>query len=151
MNWTYHPKNPAPRPLDVLWCHFPSQPFTGKLAPGPKTRPGLVRSVGFDPDTNHLAVEVTYGTSRMNRAVHFNLFVTQIPDLRAAGLVIATRFDLRTTIRLPWAAEFFSVRGADGKGPIIGRLSAQSQRQLKVIAGKMNSARRRAKAKPKQK
>lgn len=136
MSWTYFPKTPSPKSLDIVWCHFPEHPYTEPLSPGLKPRPGLVRSVAAHPETGQLAVEVAYGTSKMNRVVYGNLFITQIADMKAAGLQIATRFDLSTVKRLPWAAEFFTPRN-DGKGSIIGHLSPESQRYLKLLRAKL--------------
>ncbi len=116
--------------LDIVWCQWP---HIEGLEPGPKLRPGLVRSLARNPDSyDQYAVEVSYGSSVMNKAHFNNLYVTQAEDLRAAGLVRHTRFDLDLTKRLPWSSEFFIVHPLHGNGPIIGHLSARSEKALRT-------------------
>lgn len=123
------PEETAPKPFDVVWCHFPYFEFPDE--PGPKARPGLVRSVAKHPETGALAVEVVYGSTKMNKP-GFHLYVTQPNDVIEAGLKFPTRFDLSKIKRLHWAAEFFTIDD-NGNGPIIGRLSNNSKSQLAYL------------------
>ena len=120
MDWTFFPPNTAPKPLDIIWCHFPlvEDPAT----PGPKPRPGLVRQVKVK-DNKRAYVEVAYGTSKFASYSSTDLLIGNATDLGEMGLPQATVFQLGRTVTIPWAAEW--VGTLDGHGPSIGHLNAR--------------------------
>jgi hypothetical protein len=101
--------------------------------PGPKPRPGLVRSVLLNHDHTKAAVEVCYGTSKLKKDLFpLDLFIENAAQLNLLGLPQATRFEIDRTLQLPWAKEFFEPR--DGtKTPIIGRLTEDEIAQLETL------------------
>lgn len=127
---TYYPVHTMPVPLDVLWCAFPEDEYPNK--PGPKCRPALVRSVFLFAQQTKIAVEVTYGTSKISRLHKLDLHVSNNEEMAAAGLPQASGFRLSRTIKLPWAAEYFMPRDGS-KTPIIGHLTERTQMQLEAL------------------
>lgn len=120
-----------PSPLDVVWCRFPEDEMPKK--PGPKPRPGLVRSVRLSKDHTWGAVEVTYGTSKRNPFDHpLELHIANSSDLDKIGLPQATCFVLARTVLLPWGPDFFCKR-EDGTGPVIGHLTPTALMQLESL------------------
>ncbi len=86
--------------------------------PGPKPRPAIVRATFLDRRTSRSSVEVAFGTSQKTDRLYKGEFLIASPSgMRAAGLDLATKFDLARTVRLPWAREFFVVK--PGKGRLI--------------------------------
>lgn len=116
----------------MVWCHFPE--FL-QLNPAQKARPVLVRRVIRSSKRGAVYVEVAYGSSQLKASKFFGkaLFVTDLRDMKAAGLNLPTRFDLENTFKLPWGREFFVKRSENEKGPKIGRLSLQCQERLKHL------------------
>ena len=113
---------PAPRPGDIVWCHFPQDK---QLIPGPKPRPALVIKVG--EIEGNPAVAVAYGTSKRVDALHPGEFAITRADREAftlAGLSIDTKFDLTNIIELPYSVRWFAVPpGAPhGQSPKLGLL-----------------------------
>ncbi|MFQ5955455.1 MAG: hypothetical protein ACE5JZ_10365 [Kiloniellales bacterium] len=79
--------------------------------PGPKPRPAIVRAVFLDRRTSRGSVEVAFGTSKKtDRLYKGELLIASPSGMQAAGLDLATKFDLARTVRLPWAREFFTVK-----------------------------------------
>ena len=82
--------------------------------PGPKPRPAIVRAVFLGRRTSRSSVEVAFGTSNTSKKtdrLYKGEFLVATPSgRRAAGLDLATKFDLGRTVRLPWAIQFFTVR-----------------------------------------
>lgn len=111
----------APIPLDVVWCHWPL------TAGGFKNRPCLVNRVleQVYGDTVHYAVEVAYGTSRVNKSIRKNVgsfVIAKYEELQAIPLYQATRFELLTLQILPWTEEWFPT--APGRtGPVVGHMT----------------------------
>ena len=131
-DWSYYPLHTLPRPLDIVWCRFPEQGMSVD-APGPKSRPGLVRSVFLNHDHTKAAVEVCYGTSQLKKdRFPLDLFIENTSQLNLLGLPQATRFEIDRTLRLPWAREFFEPRDRS-KTPLIGRLSQDEIAQLETL------------------
>lgn len=123
--------NTVPRQLDVVWCKFPLEEMPTK--PGPKTRPGLVRSVMLSKDHTWAVVEVTYGTSKHTpQDMPLELHIYNSTELDKCGLPQATCFILSKTVKLLWGPDFFCER-EDGTGPIIGHLSPTSLMQLEAL------------------
>lgn len=120
-----------PAQLDVVWCRFPLEEMPKQ--PGPKARPGLVRSVYLSKDHKWGAVEVTYGTSRYQpKDRPFDLHVYNLAEMEKCGLPQATCFVLDKTVKLLWGPDFFCKR-EDGTGPIVGHLSPTILMQLETI------------------
>ena len=98
-----------PRPGDVVWCNFPYGEMPGK--PGPKPRSAIVRAVFLNRRTGRSSVEVAFGTSRKTDRLYNGEFLVGTPSgMRAAGLDLPSKFALGRTVRLPWAAEFFTIK-----------------------------------------
>lgn len=130
--WTYFSLQTVPRPLDIVWCRYPFDEF-GPEQPGPKSRPGLVRSILLNRGHTRAFVEVTYGTSRRTVAdAPLDLHVSNTVEMAEAGLQRSTCFVLDRTVVVPWCREFFGKRD-DGRGPVIGRLSQTSVMQLEAL------------------
>lgn len=129
-DWAYFPIHTIPKSLDVVWCRFPElSPDT----PGPKCRPGIVRSVELGRQQTVARIEVCYGTSKLKKDLYpYDLFVENLSQLNLLGLPQATRFELDRTVKLPWAKEFFEPRDGS-KTPIIGRLSPYEIGQLETL------------------
>ena len=113
---------PAPRPGDIVWCHFPQDNL---LAPGPKARPALVVKVG--EIDGKPAVAVAYGTSQRVEALYPGEFAITRTDREAfdlAGLSFDTKFDLSNVVELPYTTRWFAVPpGAPhGQSPKLGLL-----------------------------
>lgn len=121
-----------PRPGDVVWCRFPFREMPGK--PGAKPRPAIVRAVFLDRRTSRSSVEVAFGTSKKTDKLYKGEFLVATPSgRRAAGLDLATKFDLGRTVRIPWAIQFFTVRpGADSL--IVGSLHPTDVMALRQAA-----------------
>lgn len=84
--------------------------------PGPKPRPAIVRATFLDRRTSRSSVEVAFGTSQTtDRLYKWEFLIASPSGMRAAGLDLATKFDLARTVRLPWAREFFAVKPAKGR------------------------------------
>lgn len=120
----------APFSLDVVWCRFPLSEMPRQ--PGPKFRPGLVRSVRQSRDQQRVLVEVAYGTSRLYGMEPGGLLIEAEDELAACGLIVPTCFPLARCVSLPWADAFFGTR-MTGKGPIIGHLPVSAVERLRVI------------------
>jgi len=120
--WSYYSIASLPRPLDIVWCHFPIDEMPG--VPAPRARPALVRCVLLAQGHTHAFVEVTYGTSNLKifQRRRVDLIIQNDSELCGMGLPQATRFDLERTVTLPWASEFFVGRTAN-QSPVIGHLS----------------------------
>lgn len=127
-DWNWLPVVTAPRSLDIVWCRFPHELDT--IEPGPKHRPGLVRSVFLNPTHTRVKVEVCYGTSKLKTELYPNdLFIQNMERLNILGLTQATRFELDRVVVLPWCSEFFGPK--DGaKTPILGRFGPEEVRKL---------------------
>lgn len=120
-----------PRPLDIVGCRFPLVEEPAK--PGPKARPGLVRSIALNADQTRAAIEITYGTTKLKgKDRPFDLHIQNFACIEACGLQRATRFDLDRTIWLPWIAEFFAPM--EGYKDIrVGSLDDRAQAQLEAL------------------
>lgn len=128
--WSYFPLHTIPRPLDIVWCRFPILELS---KPGPKCRPGLVRSVLLNKGQTKARVEVCYGTSQLKKdRFPFDLFIENASQLTLLGLPQATRFEIDRVLQLPWSAEFFEPRRGK-KTPIIGRLTQDEIAQLETL------------------
>jgi hypothetical protein len=119
----------APRPGDIVWCHFPQDK---KLEPGPKPRPALVVKVGEIEGAP--AVAVAYGTSQRIGELHPGEFAITRGDSEAfslAGLSFDTKFDLSNVIELPFSTRWFAVPpGAPhGQSPKLGLLHPTTVRR----------------------
>ena len=119
----------APRPGDVVWCHFPQDK---KLEPGPKARPALVVKVG--EIEGEPAVAIAYGTSQRIGALHPGEFAITRADREAfalSGLSFDTKFDLANVIELPFSTRWFAVPpGAPyGQSPKLGLLHPTMMRR----------------------
>ena len=119
----------APRPGDIVWCHFPDDK---QLKPGPKPRPALVVRVG-EIESNP-AVAVAYGTSQRTTELHAGEFSITHADREAfasAGLSFDTKFDLSNIIELPYSERWFAVPpGAPhGQIPKLGLLHPTMMRR----------------------
>jgi hypothetical protein len=130
-SFAYYPLHTIPTSLDVVWCRFPLEELPEK--PGPKERPALVRAVYLYDKQTKAAVEVTYGTSRIETKIHYReLQISNCEEMAASGLYQATVFVLDKTVLLPWAKEFFAAR--DGyKSPIVGHLPQSAISQLEAL------------------
>lgn len=127
----YYPVATMPAGLDIVWCRFPEDEMPNK--PGPKPRPGLVRSVALSKDHTRALVQVTYGTSKKSPQDHpLELHITNSKELDLSGLPQATCFVLDRTIWLPWSPDFFCKR-EDGTGPVIGHLTQNTIMQLETL------------------
>jgi hypothetical protein len=128
--WTYWPLHTLPRSLDIVWCRFPELNLS---EPGPKSRPGLVRSVELSTDHKRARVEVCYGTSKLKHDLYpTDLFIENASRMAQLGLTQSTRFELDRTLILPWAKEFFSPKDGS-RTPIIGHLSEPEITQLETL------------------
>lgn len=118
-----------PAPGDIVWCRFPDLP---QRSPGPKPRPALVLEV-IEREDGH-EVTVVYGTSqRVDRLTAGEFGITRMRNpaaYRAAGLSHDTKFDFKSSVRLPWGVGFFAVPpGApNGQTPVLGTLHASMMR-----------------------
>ena len=112
-----------PEPGDIVWCRFPED----LPEPGPKPRPALVLKsgmVGNDP-----TVLVAFGTSKRTSVLfagEFAIRTTDDPGYQRSGLSMATKFNLRKTVELPYNNEWFSTAPAPSTpmSPKVGELHA---------------------------
>ncbi len=112
MSYDCYDPTTLPRPGDVVWCRFPFREMSGR--PGPKPRPAIVRAVFLDRRTSRSSVEVAFGTSKKTDRLYKGEFLVATPSgRRAAGLDLATKFDLGRTVRIPWAIQIFTIRPGD--------------------------------------
>lgn len=126
---SFYPLVTAPRPLDIVWCCFPTA--EAPKSPGPKPRPALVRAFALNKDKTRALIEVTYGTTKLKDRP-FDLHVQNSERIDHCGLERATRFDLDRTLFLPWCAEYF--RPAAGRTQVIlGHLDKSSKMQLEAL------------------
>jgi hypothetical protein len=133
--WHYYSIHSIPRPLDIVWCHFPEFQHDPSK-PGPKPRPALVRAVRLNSERTRAEVEVTYGTSRTKSFERpYDLIIANAEDRIAMGLPQATRFDLDLTIWLPWAEEWFKSR-SHGQSAVIGSLTPKYRQMLAELTGR---------------
>lgn len=130
-DWTYFSLSSLPRPLDIVWCRFPTRNLPAR--PGPKPRPALVRSVLLNSTHTRARVEITYGTSNLKADLRpLDLIVQGPAELRAMGLPQPTRFDLDLTVVVPWASEFFEPLPGK-RTPIVGHLTDAAIAQLEAL------------------
>jgi len=129
-SFNYYPVHTMPTMLDVVWCRFPEQ--ENPKQPGPKPRPALVRAVYMYRDHSRVALEVTYGTSKVSRIGVLDLQISNAEEMAFAGLPQATGFRLDKTATLPWCEEFFIPRDGQ-KSPIVGHLHDRSIAQLEAL------------------
>ena len=107
---------------EIVWCHFPDY-----VSPRPKPRPALILVV-FDDSAPQFDVRVAYGTSQRTTTLHRGEFAIlrdrNLAAFEAAGLSFDTKFDLKQTLDLPYATEWFSVSPAapHGQTPKLGTL-----------------------------
>ena len=107
---------------EIVWCHFPDY-----VSPRPKPRPALILAV-FDDAAPKFDVRVAYGTSQRTTTLHRGEFAIlrdrNLAAFEAAGLSFDTKFDLKQTLDLPYATEWFSVPPAapHGQTPKLGTL-----------------------------
>ena len=107
---------------EIVWCHFPDY-----VSPRPKPRPALILAV-FDDAAPQFDVRVAYGTSqRTTKLPQGELAILRDRNraaFEAAGLSFDTKFDLKQTLDLPYATEWFSVPPAapHGQTPKLGTL-----------------------------
>ncbi len=112
-----------PEPGDILWCRFPERP---RGTSGPKPRPALVLEVV--ERSNGVEVTVAYGTSRkLDRLRQGEFSIQKALDPAAyalAGLSYDTKFDLGSTVCVPWNEAFFAVAPGSrlGHTPKLGSL-----------------------------
>ncbi len=109
-------------PLDLVFCHFPTE---GALEPAPKPRPALVLNVADDSDPQR--VEVAYGTSKKTTqkyAGEFELAPRDGKVFQRAGLTEESKFDLRRRVWLPYNERWFTPKPASPlrKTPKLGAL-----------------------------
>lgn len=100
--------------------------------PGPKPRPAIVLNLAVDPDAGEAEVQLVYGTSKLK--LHKrprDFFVTNVAEMDACGLSLATSFDLDNVAWIPWACQWFDALPGH-TSPIIGRLSDHAIRLLQV-------------------
>ena len=107
---------------EIVWCHFPDY-----VSPRPKPRPALILAV-FDDAAPRFDVRVAYGTSQRTTTLHRGEFAIlrdrNLAAFEATGLSFDTKFDLKQTLDLPYATEWFSVPPAapHGQTPKLGTL-----------------------------
>ena len=107
---------------EIVWCHFPDN-----VSPRPKPRPALILAV-FDDAAPQFDVRVAYGTSKRTTTLQrgeFAILRDRNPAaFAAAGLSFDTQFDLKQTLDLPYATEWFCVPPAapHGQTPKLGTL-----------------------------
>ena len=129
-DFSYFPLSTIPAPYDIVWCRFPAHDALGD--PGPKPRPAIVLNCALDNDAGEGEVQLVYGTSKLKfdrRPRDF--FVTNLAEMDACGLHLATRFDLDNIAWIPWAKEWFSVI-AGYQSPVIGHLTPHQQKLLEL-------------------
>ena len=107
---------------EIVWGYFPDF-----VSPRPKPRPALILAV-FDDAAPQFDVRVAYGTSKRTTTLHRGEFAIlrdrNLAAFEAAGLSFDTKFDLKQTLDLPYATEWFSVPPAapHGQTPKLGTL-----------------------------
>lgn len=127
----FYPLVTIPKPLDIVWCRFPQ--VEKPNVPGPKSRPGLVRSLALNKSQTRAIVEVTYGTSKLKGLDRqLDLHIQNLSCIEACGLERATRFDLDRVIWVPWAEEYFAPPPGYSR-TIIGSLDPNSMMQLEAL------------------
>jgi hypothetical protein len=98
-----------PQQYDVVWCLYPRR--QDRLAPGPIARPTLVLDVQVQPEQKIARLLVAYGTGEFDEGTHgkIDLIIDDRPEVRALGLLKATRFalSLQSRMLLPWCVEYF--------------------------------------------
>jgi hypothetical protein len=101
----YFHESTLPRLHHVVWCCLPSA--DGQL--GEAVTPALVRGSMRHPPTKRGAVLLSLGTTKLdtNNCALTDLIIQNAIRLDQLNLPMAVRFDLGTTIWLPWAHEFF--------------------------------------------
>ena len=101
----YFHESTLPRLHHIVWCRLPDADGN----PGASVRPALVRGSRRHPPTKRGALLLSCGTTRLNsnKCGQTDLIIQNSQRLYELDLSIAVRFDLGSTIWLPWAAEFF--------------------------------------------
>ena len=85
--------------------------------------------VFINTQTSHASIEVAFGTSKKTDKLYRGEFLVSSPSGMAnAGLDLRTKFDLKRTVRLPWARRYFSIK------PGITRLVTGSLHPTDVLA-----------------
>jgi len=117
----------APKLLDIVWCRWPI-----RKKPGFKDRPALVNRI-FESGDGRFAVEVCYGTSRVEKKIRGvgSFVIAPYSELTAMGLYHNTRFELLTTQTLPWAEEVFP-QAPGRRGPVLGHLTNRQKIRLQT-------------------
>lgn len=94
-----------PRLHYVVWCCLPKPDGI----PGETVTPALVRGTERNPRTKQGALLISLGTTKLdtNGRGPVDLIIQNAERLSQLDLPMAVRFDLDTTIWMPWASEFF--------------------------------------------
>ena len=98
-----------PAAYDIVTAYYPESQG-GTRSAKPKLRPSLVLNVLTDPDEPGLFFcRVAYGTKNLKivQRRHLDIIVQNAVHVHQLGLARATRFDLDSTVTLPWTDEFF--------------------------------------------
>jgi len=134
---TWYAESTAPKPLDVVWCHFPFEDVEEH-----KDRPTLVRDVLYDEGNRkgQVWLDVTYGTSRIDKPLSPGSFsIVPYSELAQIGLHKNTRFELFKTALLPWSLEHFP--NCPGKNtPILGHLTGRQKIRLQEFQKRIDQA-----------
>lgn len=129
--WAFYGVVTLPSSLDIVWCRFPEDAEVVK--PEPKPRPALVRTVLLGKGHQRAWIEVSYGTSKLKEDSRLlDLIIRNATEMAAMGLPQAIRFDLDSTVVLPWAKEFFVARPGYST-PIIGHMTQSACMQLETL------------------
>ena len=67
--------------------------------------------VFINTQTSHASIEVAFGTSKKTDKLYRGEILVASPSgMDSAGLDLPTKFDLKRTVRLPWARRYFSIK-----------------------------------------
>lgn len=134
-----YPFETLPRPLDVVWSHFPYDEKRG--VPAIEPHPALVFETTEFRDGEY-AVKVAYGTSnvkRADRAQHF--VISNWNAMLFAGLNMETFFDLGRFKWLPWTSAWFTSPDPNKyPTPVIGRVLEDGATALRYVLEQRRAA-----------
>lgn len=126
-----------PSPGDIVCCRFPQD---ARLKPAPKPCPALVLAVGAHEDDPRIPmVRLAAGTSRKvgsGEAFPWELLIESDGSnaFQASGLSYSTKFNVRSTLELPYTSMFFEPppQRPYGSIPKLGGLHASDMGALRA-------------------
>lgn len=115
---------PGPQLGEFCWCWFPQD---APLERGRKPRPCLICQMSKNEQGSRFVVVVAYGTSQKIEVLYPGEFLLRPEDgaaFASSGLKVATKFNLKQRVALPYNSDFFELPNwvAGARSPRLGRL-----------------------------